>query len=388
MQDELIYLDNNATTRPDPRVVEAMLPFLRDQYGNPSSLHRFGGAAAAAIEAARGRIAQAVGARESEIIFTSGGTEADNLALRGVLVARPSQRRLVISAIEHHAILEPAEALEREGVTVTRVGLDAGGAFDLAALAEAITPDTALVSVMLANNETGAVLPIHEIARIAHERGVRVHTDAVNALGKIPVRCDALDVDYMSLSGHKVHAPKGCGALVVRRGAPLRPLLVGGPQERQRRGGTQNVAGIVALGEACALFAESSAGEFVSDAAKMAGLRDRFERDVRARCRRAHVIAANGPRLPNTSCICFEGVEAEALLILLSEAGVCVSSGAACSSGSLEASHVLKAMAIDPRIAQGQVRFSLSRLTTADELDRALAALEAALARLAKLRVD
>ncbi len=365
----LCYLDYNATTRIDPRVLDALLPYLTDLYGNPSSLHHFGAQVGARIEQARAQVARLIGARDSEIIFTSGGTEADNLALRGVLAARPQKRRLVISAVEHHAIFATAEALEHEGVSVTRISVDQDGRLDLAALQAALRPDTALVSLMLANNESGVIFPLAEASRIVHAAGSLLHTDAVNAAGKLAISVDSLGVDLLSLSAHKIHGPKGCGALYLRRGTPLRPMIVGGPQERGRRGGTSNAAGIIGLGAAC-----ESAGEALADAAlqqRITTLRDRLEQTLTEKFD-AVVVGGRAERLHNTCCVCFPGVSAEAVLLLLSQAGVCASSGAACSSGSLEPSHVLQAMAIAPEIAQGQIRFSMGRYTTAREIDHVL----------------
>lgn len=375
------YLDNNATTQPDPRVVDALLPFLREQYGNASSLHHFGAAVGAQIEEARAQVARLIGAREGEIVFTSGGTEADNLALRGVLAARPARRHIVVSAVEHHAILEPVEALRREGVAVTLAGIDGDGRLDMQQLAGAIRADTALVSIMLANNETGTIFPVREITELARGCGAIVHTDAVNALGKIDVNVAHLGVDLLSLSAHKIHGPKGCGALFVRRGTPLRAQQLGGPQEQSRRGGTLNAPAIIGLGVACRLL-----GEECNPAATMqrvGALRDRLERSLLSRSPGAVVIAAASPRLPNTSCICFRGVASEAVLLLMSEAGICASSGAACSSGSLEPSHVLQALGLDPVLAQGQVRFSLSRMTTDAEIDAVIDCMPRILERVA-----
>ncbi|TWT41987.1 Cysteine desulfurase [Phycisphaerae bacterium RAS1] len=377
----MIYLDNNATTRLDPRVLDAMLPYLTDQFGNPSSLHHFGSSVAAAIEEARSAVARLIAARDSEIIFTSGGTESNNTALHGVLAARPNKRHVVISAVEHHAILEPADALARSGVDVTRIGVDRQGRPDLAALEAAIRPDTALVSFMLANNETGAIFPLREISRIARSRGALVHTDAVNAVGKMRVNVDELGVDLLSLSAHKLHGPKGVGALYVRRTAPWRPFILGGPQERQRRGGTLNAAGIIGLGRACELMQ----AEQESHWPRIAALRDRLQRELTSRFHAVHVMAGESPLVPNTLCVCFDGVSAEALVMLLSENSICVSSGAACASGSLEPSHVLQAMGIEPHIAQGQVRFSLSHETTDEEIDHALNVLPALLQKVAAL---
>lgn len=377
----LAYLDNNATTQPDPRVVDAMLPLLREQYGNASSLHHFGAAVGARVEEARSSVARLIGAREGEIVFTSGGTESDNLALRGTLAARPGRRHVVISAVEHHAILEPAEALRRDGVEVTLVGVDSDGRLDIQQLADSVRDDTAIVSIMLANNETGAIFPIREVADLARQRGAVVHTDGVNALGKIDVSVAELGVDLLSLSAHKIHGPKGCGALYIRRGVSIRPQQLGGPQEQNRRGGTLNAPAIVGFGAACELLAGPCTP--ANEMPRVAALRNRLESELLARAPGAVAIAAAGPRLPNTSCICFPGVASEAVLLLLSEAGICASSGAACSSGSLEPSHVLQAMGLDPVLAQGQVRFSLSRMTTDAEVDAVTERLPGILSRVA-----
>ena len=381
---DVIYLDNNASTRLDPRVLEAMMPYLTELYGNPSSLHHFGARVLAEIEQARSYVAKLIGARDSEIVFTSGGTEADNAALRGVLAARPNRRHLIISAVEHHAILTPAEHLQREGIEVTRIGVDADGRLDLDQLADAIRDDTALVSVMLANNETGAVLPVGQVVQIAHARGVPVHTDAVNAAGKIPIDVAQLGVDLLSLSAHKLHGPKGTGALYIRRGTAWRPLIVGGPQEMQRRGGTLNAPGIIGFGAACRIALEEGLAAMDTH---VRALRDRLEAGLAERIPSAHILCQRTERVPNTCCVCFAGVEAEAVLLLLSEDGICASSGAACSSGSLEPSHVLAAMGIDPAVAHGQIRFSLSRYSTADEIDRLLDVLPGILERVGSVSV-
>jgi cysteine desulfurase len=368
---QVTYLDNNATTQIDPRVLEQMWPYLAERYGNPSSLHHFGAQVGADIENARGQVAELIGARESEIVFTSGGTEADNAALRGVLAARPNKRHVIVSAVEHHAIFEPARVLEREGVEVTWVGVDQDGRLDLDMLEHAVQHDTLLVSIMLANNETGVIFPLKEICEIAKARGAIVHTDAVNAVGKIPVDVDNLGVDLLSLSAHKIHGPKGVGALYIRRGTPFRPLLVGGSHERQRRAGTHNAAGIIGLGVACKLV--SDAREAGTE--RVQELRDRIECQLTSRFKFARIIGTNSERLPNTTCVCFSGGQSEAILLLLSQAGICASAGSACSSGSLEPSHVLRAMGIDPQIAQGQVRFSLSRFNTVEDIERLMDAL-------------
>lgn len=379
---EITYLDNNATTRVDERVVAEMTPCYSDLYGNPSSVHRFGAQVAARIEQARGEVARLIGARDSEIVFTSGGTEADNAALRGVAAARPSKRHLIVSTVEHVAVLETAELLEREGLRLTQLNVDSSGLVDLDALAAALTPDTLLVSVMLANNETGVIQPLEKIAEAAHKAGALLHTDAVQAVGKIPVDVRELDVDLLSLSSHKLHGPKGVGALYVRGGTPFQAVMTGGPQERGRRGGTLNAPGIIGLGAASRLAHEHLAGS--QDVRR---LRDRLEQAIVGQFGGAHVMGAGAPRLENTSCICFEGVEAEAVLVLLSERGICASSGAACHSGSLDPSHVMRAMGVEPTIAQGQVRFSLSRYSTEEDVDRLLAVLPEVLAKVAALNV-
>lgn len=379
-----VYLDNNASTQIDPRVLDAMMPYLTDRYANPSSAHRFGSQVTAAIEQARDQVAALLGARPSEIVFTSGGTESDNAAVFGLAAARPDKRHLIATAVEHHALLEPLTRLEREGYRVTRLAADTNGQIDLDALRDALDDDTVLVSAMLANNETGAILPVAEIARIAAERRVPVHTDAVAAAGKLPIDVEQLGVSLLSISAHKLHGPKGVGVLYLRRGTAWQPLIVGGSQERNRRGGTHNAPGIIGLGAAC----ELAAAAVDTHAERVRTLRDRLETEIVARCPGARVIAANGPRLPNTACICFPGIQAEALLILLSEAGVCVSSGAACSSGSLEPSHVLAAMGIDPTLAHGQIRFSLSRLTTEADIDRTLDVLPGLLAKISAVNAE
>ncbi len=367
----MIYFDNNATTPVDPRVASAMLAPLQDQYGNPASVHHAGMRAAALVEAARTHLAQLIGSRAPEIVFTSGGTEANNAALRGVLAARPERRHLVISAVEHHAVLEPAEQLAREGVAVTQVPVDRDGRLDLEHLTASLRDDTALVSVMLANNETGAIYPLREIARLAHARGALVHTDAVNALGKMSVNVADLDVDLASFSAHKLHGPQGIGALFIRGGTPFRPALLGGPHERRRRAGTLNTPGIVGFGTACKLARELGTAPLE----EMRSRRERLEDEIRRRYPQALIVGAAAPRLPNTTCLCLPGVSGEALLMLLSEEGVCASAGAACSSGSLQPSHVLRAMGLDERLAHGQVRFSLSRFNTDAEIDQLVAIL-------------
>ncbi|MGE3180893.1 MAG: cysteine desulfurase family protein [Phycisphaerae bacterium] len=368
---DIIYLDNNATTRVDPRVIDKMVAVMRDDYGNPSSVHCLGTKASALVETGRAQVASLIGAQRHEILFTSGGTESDNAAICGVLRADPSKRHIITTAVEHHAVHEQCVHLESEGIEVTYLDVDCDGAPDLATLRAVIRPDTALVCVMLANNETGVILPVREIAEIAHAAGVPVMSDAVNALGKIPVNVEALGVDLLSLSAHKVYGPKGIGALFVRRGIALRPYIMGGPQERKRRGGTHNVPGIVGFGEACAIAAEY--GEEARR--RIAAMRDRLEAGVASICPDARVIGRNSPRVPNTSCICFAGCDAEVILMLLNERGICASSGSACSSGAIEASGVMRAMKVPPEVAVGQIRFSFGRYNTEAEVDLLLAAI-------------
>ncbi len=366
MTRRLTYLDNNATTRPDERVVAAMTRLLTDDWANPSSGHEFGAAVGLQVEQARRQVAALIGAQPNDIVFTSGGTEADNAALRGVLTARPDKRHLVISAVEHHAIFETAEQLEHEGVSVTRIGVDGAGRLDLATLDQAIRPDTALVSIMLANNETGVLFPVAEVTRIAHRHGTLVHTDAVNALGKTPVHVDHLGVDLLSLSAHKIYGPKGVGALYIRRETPYQKCQIGGSQERGRRGGTLNAPGIIALGTACQLLHEQ--GPDVNE--RIRSLRDRLESRLCERFSNVHVVGRDADRLPNTCCVCFAGLIGENIVVLLSEAGICVSSGAACAAGQVEPSHVLRAMNVAPQLAGGEIRFSLGKYNTEADLDR------------------
>jgi len=379
----LTYLDNNATTRIDPRVLATLQSALEDEYANPSSVHRFGTRVAALVENARAHVAGLIGARESEVLFTSGGTESNNTALRGVLAARPEKRHVVISTVEHSSILEPVEQLEREGIEVTRVGVDRDGRLSLDQLYAALREDTALVSIMLANNETGVILPLTEVCRIAGQRSVPVHTDAVNAAGKLPIDVRTLGVSLMSLSAHKMYGPKGVGALYVQRGTPFRPLLYGGPHERNRRGGTLNAPGIIGFGKAAELLRE----DLPADSERIRRLRDLLETALAERFPQVVIAGQRAERIVNTTCACFPDTSAEALLLLFSEEDICVSSGSACSSGSLEPSHVLQAMGLDPAIAQGQIRISLGRFTMPADIDRLLEFLPEALHRVAGVSI-
>jgi cysteine desulfurase len=364
---DLVYLDNNATTRPAPEVVSAMVPYLTEWYGNPSSVHRFGQRSRAALETARQLLATFIGANPAEIIFTAGGTEAVNTAIRGLFRSRQPRRKIVISAVEHSAVRQLCGQLAREGAEVREIGVDRLGQLDLDELAIAVDDETALVSLMWANNETGVIFPVAKIAEICRGRRVPFHCDGTQAVGKIPVDVAAMGLDAMSLAAHKFHGPKGAGALFVRRGVRVPPLIIGGPQERDRRGGTENVPGIVGMGKAAELAA-AARGEMD----RVAELRDRLERGILDSIPGSAVNGTTAHRLPNTTNIGFAQLEAEAILLLLSEQGICASAGAACSSGSLEPSHVLKAMKIDEKIAHGAVRFSLSRYTVPEEIERTL----------------
>jgi cysteine desulfurase len=370
---ERIYLDHNATTPVDPRVLEAMLPLLHESFGNPSSLHWFGQRARAALDEARGRVAELIGANPAEVVFTGSGTEADNMALRGMAAMAVGERRgVVYTAIEHHAIVHTARALADEGWPVQAVRVGSDGVVDLDDLRGKVDQRTAVVAVMLANNETGAIQPVAEIARLAHERGALVHCDGVQAAGKVPLDVRALDVDTLALSAHKFYGPKGVGALYVKRGARLKPLLRGGSQERNRRAGTENVAGIAGLGAA----AQVARAELGTESPRLSALRDRLEGRLLAigGARRN----GDGPRVPNTSSISFEGVEAESLLMALDLLGIAVSTGAACAAGAVEPSHVLRGMGLPMDRVQGSLRFSLGRSNTEEQIDRAADAVAAA----------
>jgi cysteine desulfurase len=374
---DIIYLDNNATTRPAPEAVAEMMPFLTEWYGNPSSVHRFGQRARQAIDEARGRCAALIGCGESEVMFTAGGTESINSALRGLLAARAPRKRIVTTTVEHSATRELCQQLVKEGAEIVQVRVDHEGALDLEELRMAVTDETALVTIMWANNETGVLFPVAQVAEICRAKRVPYHCDGTQAIGKIPVDVAGLGVDALSFASHKFHGPKGVGGLFVRRGVRIRPLMIGGPQERGRRGGTENVPGVVGMGKAAEL-----AKEFLPQTPRVAALRDRLEREILEKIPDTHVMGSRANRLPNTTNVAFARLEAEAILLLLSEQGVCASAGAACSSGSLDPSPVLRAMQIDDKIAHGAVRFSLSRYTTPGEIDRALEVLPRVIDRL------
>jgi cysteine desulfurase len=378
---KVFYADNNATTRVAPEAIAAMEPYLTELYGNPSSMHTFGGQVGQALEQAREQVAALFGARPTEIVFTSCGTESDNAAIRGALEAYPDKNHIITTRVEHPAVINVCKYLERNGYKVTWLGVDHEGRLDVDELRDSITPNTAMVTVMYANNETGVVFPIEEIAKITKDRGVLFHCDAVQAVGKIPIDLRRLPVDLLSLSGHKIHAPKGVGALYIRRGTKFRPLIMGGHQERNRRGGTENVASIVGLGVACELAAK----HLVEENTRVKALRDRMEAALLERIPGAVRTGCAEPRLPNTSNIGFEYVEGEAILLLFSEAGICASSGSACTSGSLEPSHVLRAMGIPFTRAHGSVRLSLSRYTTDEEVEYLIETIPKVIGRLREI---
>ena len=378
---DTIYFDNNATTAVAPEVFEAMTPFLTRLYGNPSSIHTFGGQVMAHIDQARERLAALLGAQTSEIIFTSCGTESDNAALRSALLTSKGRNKLVVSQVEHPAILNVAKDLERNGTQVERIPVDANGRLDMERAKEVIDEQTALVSVMWANNETGNIQPVRELADLAHAKGALFHTDAVQAVGKVPMNLSEGWVDFLSLSGHKLHAPKGVGALYVRRGVRFHPFVIGGHQEDSRRAGTENVASVVGLGMA----AELAAKNIDKENTQVARLRDHLEQGIVNAIPEVRVNGDKEHRLPNTTNISFEYIEGESILNLLDQFGICASSGSACTTGSLEPSHVLRAMGLPYTAAHGAIRFSLSRYNTLEEVDFVLEKLPPIIARLREI---
>lgn len=378
-----VYLDNNATTRVYPEVVAAMLPFFTEQFGNASSIHAFGDEVGRAIRGARQSLQALIGAEfDHEIIFTSGGTESNNTAIRSALAAQPGRTEIITSKVEHPAILSVCDWLEKhEGVTIHRIPVDREGRLDIEAYRAALSERTALVTLMWANNETGTIFPIDGLAGLAKAAGALFHTDAVQAVGKVEIDLKSTDIDMLSLSSHKLHGPKGLGALYVRKGTRFRPLIRGGHQERGRRGGTENAPAIIGLGKA----AEMARATLGQDMARMKGLRDRLEKGLVQRIGHCFVTGDPYDRLPNTTTIAFEYIEGEAILLLLNKAGIAASSGSACTSGSLEPSHVLRAMDIPFTAAHGAIRFSLSRETTEAEVDRVLEVMPAIIAQLREM---
>jgi len=377
-----IYLDNNATTRVDPAVVEVMLPFFTEQFGNPSSMHSFGNKVGLALKKARQQVQALIGAEhDSEIIFTSCGTESDSTAILSALKVQPERKEIITTAVEHPAILTLCQTLEKDGYTVHYLKVDGKGRLDLDEYAKLLTDKVAIVSVMWANNETGTLFPVEKMAEMANAAGVMFHTDAVQIVGKLPMDLKSSKIDMLSISGHKLHAPKGIGVLYLRRGARFRPLLRGGHQERGRRAGTENSASIVALGAAC----EQALANMAFENTEVKALRDRLEKGILAQVPNAFVTGDPDNRLPNTCNIAFEYIEGEGILLLLNKQGIAASSGSACTSGSLEPSHVMRAMGIPYTAAHGTVRFSLSRYNTEEEIDRVIAAVPPIIAQLRKL---
>ena len=362
---DVIYFDNNATTRMAPPVYEAMAPYLTELYGNPSSIHSFGSRVGRALDRSRTQVAGLLGAGdEVEVMFTSCGSEGDNTAIRGILDAAPEKRHFITTAVEHPAVLGLGQHLEKKGYRVTWLGVNEDGMLDLDELRDSLSNDTAMVSIMYANNETGVVFPVHEAGEIIKARGIPFHVDAVQVPGKIELDVKNSPIDLLTISAHKFHGPKGVGALYVRRGITLRPFIVGGHQERNRRAGTENVAGIVGMGVA----AELTAGDVAAEREHLGGLRDQLQSALVAACPGARVNGAKSNRLPNTLNIAFEYLEGESILVLLDEFGICASTGSACTAGSVEPSHVLRAMKVPPQWLQGAVRFSLSRYNTGAEI--------------------
>ncbi len=359
------YFDNNATTRVAPEVIEAMLPFLKEYWGNPSSAYQFGHQVAAHIDEAREKVAALINADPREIIFTSCGTESNNSAIHSALVTHSNKKHVLTTAVEHSATIKFCDFLQRHGYEVTYLPVESDGSLDLHLLEKSIRPDTAIVSVMLANNETGVIFPVEEIAAICRSKGTLFHTDAVQAAGKLKIDVEEMGVDFLSLSAHKLHAPKGIGVLYVKKRTRYHPYVIGGTQERGRRGGTENVANIAAFGRA----AELAIGGLQDENARVRGLRDKLEDGILRVIPGTVRNGAKEPRLPNTSNIAFEGVEAEGILLLMDQLGICASSGSACTTGSLDPSHVLLAMGCGAARARGSIRLSLGIYNTKEEVD-------------------
>lgn len=377
----VIYVDNNATTQVSPEVIEEMLPYFNEFYGNPSSMHTFGGKVEHKITEARKRLAALLGAAPEEIIFTGCGTESDSTAIRAAILSNPDKKHILTSRVEHPAIKNHYEYLSKNGYRVTFVPVDRKGRLDLDYLYKNLSDDTALVSIMWANNESGVIFPLEEISRVVREKGIVFHTDAVQAVGKFPIDLKTIDVDMLSLSGHKLHGPKGVGALYVRRGTKYTPFIIGGHQEKGRRGGTENVASIIGLGKA----AELAAAHLSDNNNQIKQLRDKLENEILKRVPNTIINGDRNNRLPNTTSIAFEYVEGESILLMMDEFGICASSGSACTSGSLEPSHVLRAMGVPFTAAHGSVRFSLSKYNTEEEINFIIEKLPPIIERLREL---
>lgn len=384
MSEKTVYLDNNATTMVDPQVFEAMKPYFCDLYGNPSSMHEFGGQVMHAVDKAREQVKDFLGARDAkEIIFTASGSEGDNMAIRGVLEANKNKKHIITTKIEHPAVLNVYKYLDKQGYDVTYLDVDSKGNLDLNQLAESITDETALVSIMYANNETGVILPVEKAAKIVKAKNpkIKFHSDAVQAAGKIPLDVKNTDIDLLTIAGHKIHAPKGIGALYIKTGTLLPAFVIGGHQERGKRAGTENVPYIVGLGKACELAQKSLDYEMT----EVKRLRDKLENGILDSIYNAKVNGSTSNRVPNTTNIGFQYIEGELILLHLSDLGICASSGSACTSGSLEPSHVLKSMGVPFEALHGSIRFSLSRFTTDDEIEYTLKVLPDVIFKLNKI---
>jgi len=379
---KVIYVDNNATTMVATEVLDAMLPYFSTFYGNPSSMHSFGGDVAGAINIARDHVAKLIGAQPEEIVFTSCGTESDGTAIRAAIESYPDKKHIVTSRVEHPAVKNLYETLSKKGYRATFVPVDRSGRLDIDYLYDSLSDDTAIVSLMWGNNETGVLFPIEEISQEVKSRGILFHTDAVQAVGKVPISVGATGVDMLSLSGHKFHSPKGIGALYIRKGTKFSPFMIGGHQERGRRGGTENTAAIIGLGKAAELAAAHLAQ---NGYARISRLRDKLEQTLLDKIPHAMINGDPANRLPNTTSVAFEYVEGEAILLMMNEHGICASSGSACTSGSLEPSHVLRAMGVPFTAAHGSIRFSLSRYNTEEEIDVILEKLPPIIERLREL---
>ena len=377
----VIYMDNNATTKVADEVIDEMMPYLREKYGNPSSMHTFGGQIGKKVAQARRQVAALLGCEPDEIIFTSCGTESDNTAIKGTLEMYPNKRKVVTTRVEHPAVLTTCRELERHGYSISEISVDRQGNLDIDELGFRLDDNTALVSVMYANNETGVIFPVEQIAEIAAARGIVVHTDAVQVAGKIPLNLKDSAINLLSLSGHKLHAPKGIGVLYVRRGTRIGPFMHGGHQEAGRRGGTENVPGIIALGKACQL----ALSHLEEENSRVKSLRDKLEKGILQSCPDCFVNGDTPNRLPNTTNISFEFIEGESILMMLDQFGICASSGSACTSGSLEPSHVLRAMGVPFTAAHGSIRFSLSRYNTEADVDCVVEKMPAVVNRLREL---
>lgn len=376
-----VYLDNNATTQVSAEVLAAMMPYFGRLYGNPSSMHTFGGQVGIKVREAREQVAALLGASPDEIIFTSCGTESDNTAIRSALATYPERRHIVISRVEHPAVRSLCAHLAKEGCRVTELPVDSEGRLNMEAYEKSLTPDTAIVSLMWANNETGVMFPVEKAALMAHDRGILFHTDAVQAVGKIPIDMENNAIDMLSLSGHKLHAPKGIGVFYMRRGTRFSPFMIGGHQERERRGGTENVPSIIGLGKAC----ELAAAYMEEENTRVRQLRDKLEHELLDRIPNSRVNGDRVNRLPNTTNISFEFVEGEGILLMLDRYGICASSGSACTSGSLQPSHVLRAMGVPFTMAHGSIRFSLSIMNTEKEIDLVIETLPEIIQRLREM---